>query len=137
MLQIISLGFGNPGRWDDQLAIDVLVSEMNETELAGQVLMLGYEGGYPTQEFIEFVQTLNEHTVDTTSGSVKVWALHNLGMIYQDQGEYKKAGEKYNESLNIYKELEDKRSIASILHQLGNSNIFIVNKSYCTINYFS
>ena len=73
LLHILSLGFGNPGRWDEDLEIDVLVAEMNETELAGQVLMLGYEGGYPTEEFIEFVR-------DSSVGGVKVfgWNSGNL-----------------------------------------------------------
>ncbi len=70
--------------------------------------------------FIDLVQSLNEQTVNTSSGLVKATALHNLGIIYQSQGEYKKALEKYNESLIISKELGDKKGIADTLHQLGN-----------------
>ena len=65
LLRIVAWGFGNPGS-ADELAVDVLVSQMNETELAGQVLMLGYEGSYPTEEFVEFVRT-------SSIGGVKVF----------------------------------------------------------------
>jgi len=69
--------------------------------------------------FIDLVKALNEQTVNTSSGLVKARALHNLGVIYQGQGEYEKALEKYNESLKISKELGYKEGIAVTLHELG------------------
>ena len=48
--------------------------------------------------------------------------LHQLGMIHQDQGNYKEALKKYEQSLKIREELGDKHGIASSLHQLGRIN---------------
>jgi tetratricopeptide (TPR) repeat protein len=43
-------------------------------------------------------------------------------MIHQDQGNYKEAVKKYEESLKIKEELGDKSGIAKTLHQLGRIN---------------
>jgi tetratricopeptide (TPR) repeat protein len=45
--------------------------------------------------------------------------LHQLGMIHQDQGDYDKAIEKFNQSLKIKEELGDKSGIANTLGQIG------------------
>jgi tetratricopeptide (TPR) repeat protein len=69
--------------------------------------------------FIELIRWLNEETIKTASGTAKGMALHHLGIIHQDQGEYEKAIEKYMQSLKIKEQLGDKGGIAITLHQLG------------------
>ena len=44
---------------------------------------------------------------------------HNLGIAYQQQGDYRKAEDLYNQSLEIFRKLGDQSGIASSLHQLG------------------
>lgn len=44
---------------------------------------------------------------------------HNLGIIYQSQGNYEEAIDKYSQALKISKELGNKSTIAATLHQLG------------------
>ncbi|MGH9764969.1 MAG: tetratricopeptide repeat protein, partial [Blastocatellia bacterium] len=46
-------------------------------------------------------------------------ALHNLGTVYQYQGDYGTARSLFEESLRIKQELNDARSTAATLHQLG------------------
>jgi tetratricopeptide (TPR) repeat protein len=69
--------------------------------------------------FIELVRKLNQETIDTATGEIKAAAYHNLGVIYQGQGDYEKAIEKYTQSLKIEEELGNKGGIANSLHQLG------------------
>ncbi|MBI5417621.1 tetratricopeptide repeat protein [Candidatus Poribacteria bacterium] len=78
--------------------------------------------------YIELVKRLNEQTIDTATGLIKAGALHNFGNIYETQGEYAKAIEKYNQSLKINEELGDKRTIASTLGQLGK--IYKINGDF-------
>ncbi|AKJ39643.1 tetratricopeptide repeat protein [Methanosarcina barkeri] len=49
--------------------------------------------------------------------------LHEVGIIHQEQGNYKEAVNKYNQSLKIAEELGDKRGTAQALHQLGNVHL--------------
>ncbi|MFI5450096.1 MAG: tetratricopeptide repeat protein [Candidatus Bathyarchaeia archaeon] len=60
--------------------------------------------------------TLSRKTGDQ-SGIAK--ALHNLGMIEQDRGNYDKARQFYGSSLDIHRKLGDQFGIAATLHQLG------------------
>jgi tetratricopeptide (TPR) repeat protein len=46
-------------------------------------------------------------------------ALHQIGMIHQDKGEYEEALENYTKSLKIEEEIGDKSGIASTLGQIG------------------
>lgn len=45
--------------------------------------------------------------------------LHNIGMVLQDLGEWHKARQYYDGSLDIERELGNKSGVASTLHQLG------------------
>ena len=69
--------------------------------------------------FIELVRKLNQQTIETAAGRTKAAALHHLGIIHHDQGDYAQAIENYNLSLKINEELGDKSGIAITLHQLG------------------
>ena len=62
---------------------------------------------------------MNEETAKTAAGTVKAAALHHLGNVHYSQGRYEDAVKKYEESLQLKKELGDKRGIASTLGQLG------------------
>jgi len=105
------------GIWD-LLDARELYFEAREYDKAGAIVSAVVETLH-RWGFIDFVRRLNEQTVDTASDLVKAIALHHLGIIHQDQGDYDKAIEKYNQSLEIVKELGNKGGIASTLHELG------------------
>jgi beta-N-acetylhexosaminidase len=50
---------GTPGFWDDDLDTADFVASMTDEELLGQVLMLGYLGSEPTDEFLEWIGDWN------------------------------------------------------------------------------
>ena len=52
-------------------------------------------------------------------------SLNNLGLIHDNRGEYDQAIEKYNESLEIARQLEDRQGIA---YTLGNIGLLLFNK---------
>jgi tetratricopeptide (TPR) repeat protein len=47
------------------------------------------------------------------------FALHNLGVIHQDRGEYDEALKKYQQSLEIKEYLGDREGVAGSLHEIG------------------
>jgi tetratricopeptide (TPR) repeat protein len=69
--------------------------------------------------FIDRVRRLNEETAESATGVVKAAALHNLGIIHQDQGRYEEAEKLYHESLKLNEELGDKSGIALTEWGLG------------------
>jgi len=78
--------------------------------------------------------TLNHNKVGIYSTS------HNMGIIQQDQGNYKEAVNLYNQSLEIEKELGNKSGIASTLGQLGivnEDNEEYIEALKCYFNAFS
>lgn len=75
VLALAGTGFGVPA-WHDDEDVSELVASMDESELAGQVLMLGYDGEFPSDEFVDFVQR-------AAIGGIKVfgWNAGNLRVL--------------------------------------------------------
>ena len=46
-------------------------------------------------------------------------AIHQLGIIFQNMGDYERARESFDQALMIARELGDRRAEASAIHQLG------------------
>ncbi|MFP4564345.1 MAG: glycoside hydrolase family 3 protein [Spirochaetia bacterium] len=57
-LLLSGLGYADPARWDDiePDEAEIIVEEMTDTELLGQVLMLGYDGTVPSPEILEWIR---------------------------------------------------------------------------------
>ena len=68
----------NPGFWDD-MASDGVVEMMNDEELIGQVLMLGYIGSSPSEEFLEWIRVRK-------IGGVKVFGWNALDLTALSEG---------------------------------------------------
>jgi len=97
-----------------------LYFEAGEYDLAGGIVANVLMVPLHRWGLMELLKTLNQETVETADGRPKAAALHNLGMIHQDQGDHASAVEKYTESLGISEELGDEYGIAYTLGQLGN-----------------
>jgi len=78
--------------------------------------------------FIDLAKRLNEETVKTASELLKALAIHNLGIIFQNQGEYAKAKQRYYQSLRMYKEKKNKEGITRVIYQIGN--IYYLQNKY-------
>jgi beta-N-acetylhexosaminidase len=74
-LLIPVIASSNPARWDDEepVAAEMLVEEMSDTELLGQVLMLGYDGTEATPEILAWIR-------DKRIGGIKIfgWNVESL-----------------------------------------------------------
>jgi tetratricopeptide (TPR) repeat protein len=58
-------------------------------------------------------------TIRTTTGRIRVAGLHDLGIVFQYEGETEKARALFERSLKSAQILQDKQAIAASLHQLG------------------
>ncbi len=87
--------------------------------------------------YIELVIKLLNESIATLANHKKKMAiaLHSLGIVYQDLGDYKQSLNKYEESLKINKELGDKKGIAYTLGQLGNIHYLQGNYPEAKNNY--
>ncbi len=90
-----------------------------EYNKAGELVVYYLTEPFYRWGYIELIRELNEETEKSATGLVKARALHNLGMIHQDQGRYDEAVKIYRKSLKIKEELEDRRGAAYTRAQIG------------------
>ena len=75
LLFIPGIAFTNPARWDEigPEGTETLIEEMSDTELLGQVLMLGYDGTSPSPQILEWIR-------DKRIGGIKIFGW-NVGSL--------------------------------------------------------
>ncbi|MGA1840640.1 MAG: tetratricopeptide repeat protein [bacterium] len=66
-----------------------------------------------------FRESLYIRILPHVEGLAKAGLLHNLGILYQDRGEYEKALVQYQKSLKIKEELGNRAGVSISLHQIG------------------
>ncbi|MBU7027350.1 MAG: tetratricopeptide repeat protein, partial [Theionarchaea archaeon] len=71
------------------------------------------------QGYLGSALVLNNQALEGTSKKTKSTAYHNIGVIYQRRGEFEKALEYFDKSLEIKKKINDERGIAEVYHNIG------------------
>lgn len=91
---------------DTNAFIELLNEHLNGLHLLGYVL-----------ETLNYYNAINSNKI--SENNIKAHALHNFGLTLYQIGDYEKALEKYNQSLELKEKLGDQIGRASTLHQIA------------------
>ncbi len=92
--------------------------ESGEFEKAGK-LVIDLSEIYFRWGYLNKIKELLNDTIQTTKGSIKAGAIHNMGIIHFAQGEHGYAMNSFQQSLNVMEQIGDESGISSSLHQIG------------------
>ena len=85
--------------------------------MAGALCRFWHTRGYLSEGRRYLEAVASSSAVPTT---VRAKALDGLGWIAEPQGDYERAREAYEESLELYRSSNDKRGVANMLGDLGS-----------------